>query len=98
MVIPSTAHLRLGPDGTAQVEAALRLTPGSHIRCCTYEDRPAIVSVDDAQVSVRLSVPDPAQVTVDDLDAAVRLAEALAEYIADLRRWMTAQEGAVDAA
>ncbi len=97
-MIPSTAHIRFGPDGTARVEAALRLTPGSHIRCCTYDDRPAIVTVNDGHVSVTLTVPDPAQVSVDDLDAAVRLAEALTEYIADLRRWMTAQEGAVDAA
>jgi hypothetical protein len=97
-VIPGTAHIRFAVDGTAQVEAALRLIPSSHIRCSTYPDRPAIVTVNDGHVSVTLTVPDPARVTVDDLDAAVRLAEALAEYIADLRRWMTAQDGAADAA
>jgi hypothetical protein len=97
-VIPSTAHIRFSADGTAQVEAALRLTGSSYIRCCTYDNRPAIVAVDDAHVSVSVSVPDPAQVTVDDLDAAVRLAEALTDYIADLRHRMTAQERAADAA
>jgi hypothetical protein len=97
-VIPSTAHIRFAADGTAQVEATLRLTASSHIRCSTYPDRPAIVSIADGHVSVSLTVLDPAQVTVDDLDAAVRLAEALADYIADLRRWMTAQDGAADAA
>ena len=49
---PSSAHIRIAAAGTAQVEAALRLTPGSHIRCCTFADRPAIVTVADAHVSV----------------------------------------------
>ncbi len=97
-MIPSTAHIRFGPDGTARVEAALRLAASSRIRCCTYPDRPAIVTVNDGHVSVTLTVPDPAQATVDDLEIAVSLAEALADYIADLRRWMAAQEVAVDAA
>jgi hypothetical protein len=97
-VIPSTAHIRFAADGTAQVEAALRLTASSHIRCRTYPDRPAIVTVNDGHVSVTLTVPDPAQVSVDDLEVAVRLAEVLADYIADLCRWMSAQDGAADAA
>jgi hypothetical protein len=97
-VIPSTVHIRFSTDGTAQVEAALRLTGSSRIRCCTYPDRPAIVTVNDGHVLVSVTVPDPAQVSVDDLDVAVSLAEALADYIADLRRWMTVQSGAADAA
>jgi hypothetical protein len=97
-MIPTTTYIRFATDGTAHVEAALRLTASSHVRCCTYGDHPAIVLVDDAHVSVSLTVPDSAQVTVDDLDAAVHLAEAIADYIADLRRWMAAQGGAVDAA
>jgi hypothetical protein len=97
-MIPSTAHIRFAADGMAQVEETLRLTVSSHIRCSTYPDRPPIVTVADGHVSVSLTVPDPARVSVDDLDAAVRLAEAVADYIADLRRWMTAQDGAADAA
>jgi hypothetical protein len=82
-----------------QVDASLRLTGSSHIQCSTYPDRPAILSVNDAHVSVSVTVPDPAKVTVDDLDVAVRLAEALADYIADLRGRMAAQdEAAADAA
>ncbi len=97
-MIPSTAEVRFRAGGIAHVTASLRLTGGSHIQCCTYPDRPAILSVDDAHVSVSVSVPDPAEVTVDDLESAVRLAEALAGYIADLRGRMAAQEGAADAA
>jgi hypothetical protein len=98
-MIPSTAYVYYRPDGPAQVDASLRLTSNSHIQCSTYADRPAILSVDDAHVSVSVTVPDSAKVTVDDLDVAVRLAEALADYIADLRRRMAAQdEAAPDAA
>jgi hypothetical protein len=98
-VIPSTAYVYYRPDGPAQVDASLRLTGRSQIQCSTYDDRPAILSVNDAHVSVSVTVPDPAKVTVDDLDVAVRLAEALAAYIADLRGRMAAQdETAADAA
>ncbi len=76
---PSTAEVRFRPGGIARVDASLRLTGNSHIQCCTYPDRPAILSVDDAHVSVSVSVPDPANVTIEDLDVAVHLAEALAD-------------------
>jgi hypothetical protein len=93
-MIPSTAEVRFRPDGIARVAASLRLTGNSHIQCCTYPDSPAILSVDDAHVSVSVTVPDSSKVTVDDLDVAVRLAEALADYIADLRSRMAAQDQA----
>ena len=97
-MIPSTAYVYYRPDGPAQVDAALRLTGSSRIQCSTYEDRPAILSVTDAHVSVSVTVPDPDKVTVEDLDVAVRLAEALADYITDLRRRLAAQDQAADAA
>ena len=97
-MIPSTAYVNYRPDGPAQVDVSLRLTGSSRIQCSTYEDRPAILSVTDVHVSVSVTVPDSTTVTVDDLDVAVRLAEALADYIADLRARMAAQDGAADAA
>jgi len=97
-MIPSTAYVNYRPDGPARVEVSLRLTGNSHIQCSTYEGRPAILSINDAHVSVSVSVPDSATVTVDDLDVAAQLAEALADYIADLRARMAAQDGAADAA
>jgi hypothetical protein len=93
-MIPTTAHVCYRPDGRVTVDATLRLTGHSHIQCSTYDDRPAILSVTDAHVSVSITVPDSPVVTVDDLDVAVRLAEALADYIADLRRRMAAQDQA----
>jgi hypothetical protein len=98
-MIPSTAYVYYRPDGPARVDVSLRLTGSSHIQCSTYDDRPAILSVTDEHVSVSVTVPDSAKVTVDDLEVAVRLAEALADYIADLRGRMAAQdETAADAA
>jgi hypothetical protein len=97
-MIPTTAYVNFRPDGPAQVDASLRLTGSSHIQCSTYDDRPAILSINDAHVSVSVSVPDSAKVTVDDLDVAVRLAEALADYIADLRRRLPTPDQAADAA
>jgi len=97
-MIPSTAYVCYRPDGPAQVNASLRLTGKSHIQYSTYEDCPAILSVIDAHVSVSVTVPDSDKVTVEDLDVAVRLAEALADYITDLRRRLAAQDQAADAA
>jgi hypothetical protein len=97
-MIPSSTYIRYRPDGPPAVDTSLHLTRRSHIQCSTYADRPAILSVADAHVSVAVTVPDPATVSVDDLDVAVRLAEALADYIADLRRRLPAQNRAADAA
>ena len=93
-MIPSSTYIHYRPDGPPAVDTSLHLTARSRIQCSTYPDRPAILSVTDAHISVAVTVPDPAKVSVDDLDAAVRLAEALADYIADLRCRMAAQDQA----
>jgi hypothetical protein len=97
-VIPSSAYVRFGPDGVAQVDASLRLSVGSYIRCCIYPDETPILSLKDRHVSVAITVPDRAKVTVDDLDTAVQLAEAIAGYITELRRRLATQDRAADAA
>src|SRR5215470_8161852 len=97
-MIPSSTYIQYRPDGPPAVDTSLHLTRRSHIQCSTYDDRPAILSVTDAHVSVSVTVPDSTEVTIDDLDVAVRLAEALADYIADLRRRLPAQNQAADAA
>jgi hypothetical protein len=88
-MIPSTAHLHLRP-GSAQVDASFRLTGDSHICCYVYPDRPPILSVTDAHVSVSVTVPDAEAVTPADLDTARRLADAIVRYIADLERHLAA--------
>jgi hypothetical protein len=82
----STASVQFRSGGVASVDASLRLTGRSHIQCCTYPDRPAILAVDDGHVSVSVTVPDSGQVTAGDLAAARRLADAITQYIADLEQ------------
>ena len=91
-MIPSSAYVRFSAEGPAEVDASLRLTGNSFIRCCTYDDEPPILSVKDRPVSVTVTVTDRHnKVTLDDLDTARRLADAVAAYIADLERQMSAQ-------
>jgi hypothetical protein len=97
-MIPTDAHVRFRPGGIAHIDAALRLTGNSFIQCCTYPDRPAIVSIRDEHVAVSIGTPSSAAVSLDDLEAATRLAEALADYIGDLRSRLATQKQAPDAA
>jgi hypothetical protein len=93
---PSTAYIKLWPEGPGGVDASLRLTGRSHIQCCIYPDRPAILSVTDAHVSVSVSVPDAEAVTPADVVVARRLADALARYIADLEHRIPSEAPAAD--
>jgi len=97
-MIPSTASVRFRPDGPADVDASLRLTRGSHINCFTYPGKPPILAIDDAHVSVSVTVPDPDAVTQADLDTAQRLADAIALYIAGLEERLPAHQAADAAA
>ncbi len=82
----STAYVNFRSGGVASVDASLRLTGRSHIQCCTYPDRPAILSVDDGHVTVSVTVPDCGQVTAGDLATARRLAVAVTQYVTDLEQ------------
>jgi hypothetical protein len=95
-VITSDAYVRFSPDGSAGVDASLRISGGSFIYCHTYPDNPPILSVKDRHVSVTVTVPDSSRVTSEDLGSARRLADAVAAYIAELETRMAAQGLAVD--
>ena len=95
-MITSDAYIRFGPDGPAGVDASLRVSDRTLIHCCTYSAAAPILSVNDRHVSVSVSVPDRHKVTPGDLDTARRLADAVAAYIAELERQLTAQGTAAD--
>jgi hypothetical protein len=95
-MLTSDAYVRFSPDGPAGVDASLRVSDSTFIHCCTYPADAPILSVQDAHVSVSVSVPDRHKVTPGDLDTARRLADAVAAYIAELERRMTAQDTAAD--
>src|SRR5262249_3471419 len=69
---------------------ALRLTGDSWIACHIYTDNPPILSFEDEHVSVSISPADPNHVAADDVAQAHRLADALAAYIAELDKHVTA--------
>jgi hypothetical protein len=94
----STGSVSFRADGTGQVDACLRLTGNSYVLCCTYDDRPPILSVSDARVSVTVSVPDADTVTPDDLATARRLADAVTRYVTELERHVPALPAEHDAA
>jgi hypothetical protein len=84
--IATNACVRYAPDGVPDVEASLRLTGHSRIRCHIYPEHAPILSVTDAHVSVSVSVPEPAHVTDQDVAVARELARAVARYVAELER------------
>jgi hypothetical protein len=90
MAAPTVAHIRLGPAGTAQVDASMHLTGDSFIACHTYPDRPPILHIEDQHVAVSIAARDSKMVTADDVAQAHRLADALAAYIAELEQHVTA--------
>jgi hypothetical protein len=90
MALPTVTSIRLYPKGGIRVDAALRLTSDSWIACHIYTDNPPILSFEDEHVSVSISPADPKHVTAEDVAQAHRLADALAAYIAELDKHVTA--------
>ena len=80
----TSATIRLHADGAIRVEPFIRLTGGTLIRCCTYEDQAPILAIDDGNVSVSLTVPDVHRVTGQDVNRAMVMADAVARYAAEL--------------
>src|SRR5215475_7455053 len=90
MALPTVTSIRLYPKGGIRVDAALRLTGDSWIDCHIYTDHPPILSFEDEHVSVSISPADAGHVSADDVAQAHRLADALAAYIAELDKHVTA--------
>jgi hypothetical protein len=94
MNLSTTADVRFSTDGMAKVTASLNVSGDTRILCCTYPADPPILAVCDHHVSVSITVPDRHKVTPGDLDTAHRLADAVAQYIAELQARMAAQDNA----
>jgi hypothetical protein len=96
-MLTSDACVRFREDGPAGVDASLRISDRTFIHCCTYPAEAPALAVRDRHVLVSVSVPDRHKVTAGDLDTAWRLADAVAAYIAELERQLTAQGTAAGA-
>ena len=84
----SSAQVRFGPAGVAQVDSFVHLTGHSYIGCFTYHDEgmAPVLAVKDQHIDVSITVADRSQVTDEDLLMARVLAQAVAEYVAELER------------
>jgi hypothetical protein len=82
----TSASVRFGTGGTAEVQSAVHLAGSSRISCYIYDDIAPILAIDDAHVKVSVTVPDRDQVTAEDLTRGRLLAEAVSRYVAELER------------
>jgi hypothetical protein len=85
-VTASSAQVRFGAEGVAQVASFVHLTGNSYIGCFTYHDEgmAPVLAIKDQHIDVSITVADRSQVTGEDLLMARVLAQAAAEYLADL--------------
>jgi hypothetical protein len=91
----TSASVRFSAGGVTSVDAFVRLTGQSFIQCCVYDDIAPILAVKDAHVDISITVPGRDQVTADDLTMARLLADAAAEYVAELEKF-AARSAAAD--
>jgi hypothetical protein len=82
----TSASVRFGASGAAEVGSSIRLSGNAHIQCCIYDDAPPILVIRDAPADVSITTPDRRQVTGEDIRLGHRLADAVARYVAELER------------
>ena len=91
----SSAQVRFGAAGVAQVASFVHLTGHSYIGCFTYHDEgmAPVLAVKDQHIDVSITVADRSQLTDEDLTMARVLAQAVAEYVAELERQAATSSG-----
>jgi hypothetical protein len=82
----TSASIRFGEGGTANVQCYVRLTASTNIRCCTYEDAAPILTIRDGAADITITNPGRGEVAGEDVRFGRLLAEAVARYAAELER------------
>ena len=82
----ATSEVRFSADGVAKVQSYVRLTDSTYIRCCTYDDHPPILTIQDGPAEITITSPGRGEVTEDDVKLGRLLAEAANRYVAELER------------
>ena len=80
----ATSEVRFGADGAAKVQSYIRLTGSTWIRCCTYDDAPPILTINDGPAEITITNPCRGEVTEEDVRLGRLLAEAVTRYAAEL--------------
>ena len=83
----ATSEVRFGADGTAKVQSYIRLTGSTWIRCCTYDDAPPILTIQDGPADITITNPGQGEVTEEDVRFGRELAEAVNLYVAELEKF-----------
>ena len=92
----TSASIRFGADGTAQVQSYVRLTASTYIRCCTYEDAAPILTIQDGAADITITNPGRGEVTEEDVRFGRLLAEAVNRYAAELEKLAAKDSTAAD--
>src|SRR5690242_19560551 len=82
----ATSEVRFSADGTARAQSYVRLTDSTWIRCCTYDDHPPILTIQDGPAEITITNPGQGEATEDDLRLGRLLAEAVNLYAAELEK------------
>ena len=82
----TSASIRFGEGGTAQVQCYVRLTASTNIRCCTYDDAAPILTIQDGPADITITNPGRGEVSADDVIFGRLLAEAVNRYAAELEK------------
>jgi hypothetical protein len=80
----ASVSVRFGPDGETTVQSYVRLTDGTHIHCCTYDDAAPILAIQDGAAEIIITNPGKGEVTEDDVRFGRQLADAVTRYAAEL--------------
>ena len=94
----ATSEVRFSADGTAKIQSYIRLTGTTWIRCCTYDDAPPILTINDGPAEITITNPGRGEVTEEDVQFGRLLAEAVNLYAAELEKHAAKASTAADAA
>ena len=94
----ATSEVRFSADGTARVQSYVRLTDSTYIRCCTCDDHPPILTIQDGPAEITITNTGQGEATEEDLRFGRLLAEAVNRYAAELEKHAAKASAAADGA
>jgi hypothetical protein len=94
----ATSEVRFGADGTVRVQSYVRLTDSTYIRCCTYDDHPPILTIQDGPAEITITNLGQGEATEEDVRFGHLLFEAVNLYAAELEKHATKDSAAAPGA
>jgi hypothetical protein len=82
----TSASVRFGADGAAEVQSYVRLTGSTYVHCCTYDDAAPILTIQDGPADITITNPGRGEVTEEDVIWGRLLADAVNRYATELEK------------